>query len=67
MSPMAGKGRRGRHADGGGSRVPSQSPQRHQAQVTFAEVRAVLVLVLRCCGVDGMAVLRGFELGVEWV
>ena len=46
LSP-AGKGKRGRHARGGGSRVPPQSPQRHQAQVTFAEVRAMSVLVLR--------------------
>ncbi|CAM9470559.1 unnamed protein product [Pylaiella littoralis] len=45
LSPAAGKGRRGRPAlggGGGGSRSP-QSPQRHQAQVTFAEVGPIVL------------------------
>lgn len=46
LSPAGGKGRRGRvaHRGGGGGESPTpQSPQRHQAQVTFAEVRRAVV------------------------
>lgn len=60
LSP-AGKGRRGRHARGGGSRLRPQSPQRHQAQVTFAEVRGAVVFGVEMFVVDG-----GFLSGVCW-
>lgn len=72
LSPAGGKGRRGRHARGGGVRPLSQSPQRHQAQVTFAEVKAASVSwVLRPFGVWNEVVryvrtrvLRDFPLDV---
>lgn len=59
LSPAGGgKGRRGRHARGGGSRVPPQSPQRHQAQVTFAEVNGRYSVG---SGVDVLVVGGGLE------
>eukprot|EP00752_Nemacystus_decipiens_P006496 g5849.t1 len=61
LSPV-GKGRRGRHARGGGSRNPPLSPQRHQAQVTFAEVGPIVLDPTVGAEVDQLVAAEGAAL-----